>query len=170
MSSRLVFFPTAYLVWLILSWPPDVAHLLTGLGVAGLVTGLAGHLFVGRLTLLWQPHRWIHFFLVYLPRFLWEVVKANFDVAYRVVSPRMPIRPGIITVRTGLISDIGLTFLANSITLTPGTMTVDIDRERGLLYIHWIAVRTSDVEEATRLIAARFERQLRVIWEEEPER
>lgn len=169
MSSRLVFFPTAYVVWLVLSWPPDPAHLLVGVLVAGLVTGLAGHLFVGRLSLLGEPRRWVHFCFVFLPRFLWEVVKANFDVAYRVISPRMPIRPGIVTIRTGLVSDMGLTMLANSITLTPGTMTVDIDRERGLLYIHWIAVRTSDIQEATRLIAARFEQQLTAICEEGPQ-
>lgn len=167
MSSRIVFFPIAYLVWVVLSWPPDFAHLIAGLVVSAVVTWLAGNLFVGRLNLLADPHRYAHFLFRYLPRFLWEVLKANFDVAYRVIWPRMPIRPGIVTIRTGLVSDIGLTLLANSITLTPGTMTLDIDREHGLLYVHWIAVRTTDPEEATHMIARRFEQQLQVICEEE---
>ena len=70
-------------------------------------------------------------------------------------------------IRTSLKSDTGLTFLANSITLTPGTMTVDIDRDRGILYIHWINVRHMDIERATQDIAGKFEPILRRVFEED---
>jgi multicomponent Na+:H+ antiporter subunit E len=71
----------------------------------------------------------------------------------------MPIRPGIVRIRTKLKSDVGRTTLANCITLTPGTLVVDITEE-GDLYVHWIWVRSQDPEAAARLIASRFERIL----------
>ena len=58
-----------------------------------------------------------------------------------------------------------MTFLANSITLTPGTMSVDIDKNNGILYIHWIDVKTKDVESATRIIVDRFEKVLKKIFD-----
>lgn len=90
---------------------------------------------------------------------------ANIDVAYRVLHPNLPINPGIVKVKTKLKSDVGLTFLANTITLTPGTMTVDVDKEKGLLYIHWINVKGKDVEAATKQIVEKFEHTLIKIFE-----
>jgi multicomponent Na+:H+ antiporter subunit E len=103
--------------------------------------------------------------LYYLPIFIWECIKANFDVAYRVGHPDLPINPGIVKVKTSLKSDTGLTFLANSITLTPGTLSVDVDQEEGFLYVHWIDVKDKDIEKATKLIIGRFEPILKRIFE-----
>jgi multicomponent Na+:H+ antiporter subunit E len=69
-------------------------------------------------------------------------MKANLDVAYRVIT--MNIRPGIIRVHTGLNTDLGIFMLANSITLTPGTLTVGIDEETNDLFIHNINVAEGD--------------------------
>jgi multicomponent Na+:H+ antiporter subunit E len=77
----------------------------------------------------------------------------------------LPIRPGIVKVRTTLKSDTALTFLANSITLTPGTFCVDIKPEDGILYIHWINVESEDTEKATQLIVNKFEGVLKRIFE-----
>ena len=91
------------------------------------------------------------------------MAKANFDVAYRVLHPKMPISPGIVKVKTGLKSEMARTFLANSITLTPGTMTVDIKDDH--LYIHWINVRHTEVEDASKDIVSRFEPLLKKIFD-----
>ena len=91
------------------------------------------------------------------------MIKANFDVAYRVLHPEMPINPGIVKVKTTLKTETGKTFLANSITLTPETRTVDIVDDN--LYVHWINVSTLDPEEQTKIIVARFEKFLRRICE-----
>ena len=91
--------------------------------------------------------------------------KANLDVAFRLLSPKLPIRPGIVKIKTNLKSDSGLTFLANSITLTPGTTTIDIDKENGFLYVHWLNVKSEDIDEATRLIAGKYEKILDRIFE-----
>jgi multicomponent Na+:H+ antiporter subunit E len=63
----------------------------------------------------------IIFFILYIFVLFIEIIKANFDVAYRVIHPKMPIKPGIIIIKTELKQDIAKMILANSITLTPGT-------------------------------------------------
>lgn len=105
-------------------------------------------------------------FLYYVPVFLWECLKANIDVARRVLHPDLPIRPGTIAVNVSLKSDIGLTFLANSITLTPGTTSVDVDKEKGILYIHWIYVREDYGADGKKLpVVEKFENILKRIFE-----
>ena len=78
------------------------------------------------------------------------------------IKPVIPINPGIVSVRTKLKSPIGRMALANSITLTPGTLTVDIKEDK--LYIHWIDVTDLDEEAATRKIVSGFEKYLEVIF------
>jgi multicomponent Na+:H+ antiporter subunit E len=112
-----------------------------------------------------HPLRYWYFFVYYVPIFLWECLKANLDVAYRVLHPQLPINPGIVKVKVELKTDTALTFLANSITLTPGTMSVDIDKDNGILYIHWINVKTKDIESATKIIVEPFEKILKKIFD-----
>jgi multicomponent Na+:H+ antiporter subunit E len=162
--SRFVLFVLALLIWLLLSWPIDSEHLLVGVIVASFVAFMTGDMFANRPHLFIQFKRYLWLFY-YLPLFFWECLKANIDVACRVINPDMPINPGIVKVKTSLKSDTGLTFLANSITLTPGTLSVDLDKEQGFLYVHWIDVQEKDVERATEIIVERFERILRRIFE-----
>ena len=136
MKSRIILFILTYLAWCFLNWMPDWQHLAVGVFIALFVAWITGDLFITRPQLLRHPHRWFYFVFWYVPIFLWECLKANIDVAYRVIHPNLPIKPGIVKVRTNLKTDTALTFLADSITLTPGTMCVDIDRDNGALYIH----------------------------------
>lgn len=85
-----------------------------------------------------SPKRWGLFIVYFFGPFLWALVKANIDVALRILSGR--VKPGIVKVPSGLKSGLAQTVLADSITLTPGTMTVDVDTENGDLYVHWINV------------------------------
>jgi len=165
MKSRIILFVTAFLVWAFLSWVPDWQDLLIGAVVAFFVALITGDFFIQRPYRLKHPLRYWHFIFSYLPRFFWEVIKANIDVAYRVLHPKLPINPGIVKVKTSLKSDTALTFLANSITLTPGTLTVDIDKKDGVLYIHWIDVKAKDVQAATEIIVERFEKILKKIFD-----
>jgi multicomponent Na+:H+ antiporter subunit E len=167
MSQKIILFFAALIIWCLFNWVPDGAHLLVGIVVAGIVAFMMGDLVVQRPHLLWHPQRYFYFLFHYVPVFLWEVLKANIDVAYRVVHPGLPIKPGIVKVKTSLRSDIACTLLANSITLTPGTMSVDIDKDNAVLYVHWIDVRSQDIEAATRMIVERFENILRKIFEDE---
>ena len=74
--------------------------------------------------------------VVYFARFLYEMIKANLQVARLVLSPKLKIRPGIIAYPLEVTSDGGITLLANSITLTPGTITMDVSKDKKYLYIH----------------------------------
>jgi multicomponent Na+:H+ antiporter subunit E len=164
MRSRIILFIVGYIVWALLTWPIDIQHVIVGIVVVAFISFLTGDLFTRR------PHHFSHikrylWFLYYIPMFLWECLKANIDVMLRVLDPGLPINPGIVKVKTGLKSDTGLTFLANSITLTPGTLCVDIDVEKGILYIHWIDVKNQDIDKATQEIAGKFENILKRIFE-----
>lgn len=165
MKSKIVLFIIGLLVWALLNWVPDWQHLLVGIFVAWFVAFMIGDLFINRVHFLKQPVRYWYFLSQYVPVFIWECIKANLDVAYRVAHPLLPIQPGIVKVKTKLKSDMALTFLANSITLTPGTMSVDIDKDNGILYIHWINVKAQDTESATKIIVERFEKILEKIFE-----
>jgi len=163
-KSQIILFILGLVIWLFLSWPADYQHLTVGIFVAGLVSFLTGDMFVKRPHVFKHASRYLWFFY-YVPLFIWECIKANIDVAYRVGHPDLPIKPGIVKVKTILKSDTALTFLANSITLTPGTMSVDIDQENSFLYIHWIDVKATDTQKATEIIVRKFENILKRIFE-----
>ena len=104
--------------------------------------------------------------IVYVPIFFvvftWALIKSNIDVALRVINPKLPIKPGIVKVRTKLKSKMGRITLANSITLTPGTLTVDVKDD--VFYIHWINVRGKNIDEASDRLVKDFEKYLEVIF------
>ncbi|HIE04515.1 MAG TPA: Na+/H+ antiporter subunit E [Candidatus Latescibacteria bacterium] len=153
----------AFVVWLLLTWSLDPQEVLAGLAVAALSTYLTRDILVELPpSRPFHPKRYI-WFLYYIPVFFWHMLRANLDVAYRVLHPEVPIRPGIVKVRTNLKREISKTMLANSITLTPGTLTVDVVGD--FLYVHWINVSTHDPEEQTRIIVSRFERILKEVFE-----
>jgi len=104
----------------------------------------------------------IFFLFIYIFVFAWELIKSNMDVAFRVIHPIIPINPGIVKVKTKLKSKLGRTILANSITLTPGTLTVDTNGED--YYIHWIDITSDDIDGATNAIVSKFEKYLEVIF------
>ena len=136
--------------------------------IAGVVLALiAAVLFVEVFTKsplkLFSPKRYF-WFLCYVPVFFFYMLVANLDVVYRVIHPKMPINPGIVKVKTGLKSESAKAALANSITLTPGTLTVDITDD-GFLYVHCINVKETDVEKATQEIVGRFEKFLSRIFD-----
>jgi len=153
---------TAFVLWLLLFWSAAWEVLVVGALVAVVVSTVLRHVYPDDLHKAFDPRRWL-FFLIYLPYFLYYCIKANIDVMFRVIHPDVPIRPGIIKVRTTLTSEMAKTFLANSITLTPGTLTMDIDGQD--LYIHWINIHTDDTEKRTAEICGRFEPLLRRIFE-----
>ncbi len=104
----------------------------------------------------------IAYSIAYIGYLFVAIVKSNLDVARRVVQPKIPINPGIVVVKTRLKSPIGRMILANSITLTPGTLSVDVKGD--YYYIHWIDVTAMEEEGATEKIVAGFEKYLEVIF------
>lgn len=75
---------------------------------------------------------------------LWSIVKSNIDVARIVIRPRLNIKPGIIAIPLDVKSEAGITILANLITLTPGTVTLDVSSDRRTIYVHCIDIQDAD--------------------------
>ena len=101
------------------------------------------------------------FFPIYLLALAIEMVKANIDVAMRVINPGLPINPGIVEFKTELKSDFLKFILANSITLTPGTLTMDVRGDS--FFVHWIDVKGSSSDEYRAAICGKMESLLKKI-------
>lgn len=162
--SRLITFAVSFSLWMLLSFQFEWQHIITGLAVSLLVALMMGDMFT-KEALKWFNLRRYAWFFYYMFVFTVECIKANFDVAYRVLHPALPINPGIVKVKTILKTETALTFLANFITLTPGTLSVDVDKEGQFLYIHWVDVGAQDIKEASRIIVSKFERILKEVFE-----
>ena len=158
----IIYFIIGFCLWLLLTLSVNLDHLIAGVIVVLLGTIIFGGYFTDKPIKFLQLHR-LFWFIVYIPFFIWYMIKANIDVAYRVLHPERPIKPGIVKIKTTLKTNIAKVFLANSITLTPGTMTCEIDGE--YLYIHWIWVESTETDQASKIIARGFERFLRRIFE-----
>lgn len=164
-----------FIIWLLIAWPYDFVkskmnwqNFTIGIIISFLVGFLEVKGFkpteaIGENRIKFNFKR-ILWFLYYILLFMWLCLKANLDVAYRVLHPKLPINPGIVKVRTKLKRPISRVALANSITLTPGTLSVDITDD-GYLYIHWINVISDDIEIATQNIVSQFENILTKIFE-----
>jgi multicomponent Na+:H+ antiporter subunit E len=160
---RIIYFVLAFITWLVLSWTLNLQFIIAGLIASAFVSVLFHEMLPKEHRVFISPVR-IFWFLVYIPVFLYYMLMANFDVVYRALHPAMPIKPGIVKIKTNLKTESGITALANSITLTPGTLTVDLTDD-GYLYIHWINVKSDDIEEATKYIVGPFEFFLKKIFE-----
>lgn len=164
LRSRIVVFILAFLAWIALTGSLNAVNILAAGLVALLVSLAAGHLLV--TTRKRNPLiRRLIYAVYYLVVFIWEMIKANVHVAYIVLHPMLPIRPGIVRIKSNLKKDSSLTVLSNSITLTPGTLTVDIDPGNDILYVHQIDVESEEMEVNTENIGGRFEPILTEVFE-----
>lgn len=163
-KSRIIVFFLALICYLALTSFTDYQEIIAGVIVALLVALLAGQFLLkteGRKNIFLRIFKAIE----YLFRFIWEMTKANLHVAYLVLHPNLPIKPGIVKIKTKLTHGSAITVLANSITLTPGTLTVDYNEKTSELYIHWIDVESVDEDKDTKIIGARFESLLKEVFE-----
>lgn len=153
-----------FVIWLFLTSSLDPQELTMGFVLSLIIAALTYQVFTKYGLSNLHPKR-ILYAIAYIPYFLWAMIMANLDVAYRVLHPKRPINPGIVEIKTDLTNDIAKLVLANSITLTPGTMSVDIKGDR--LYIHWIDVKDPSLEGASKHIGKPFEKFLRVIFHDD---
>ncbi len=154
-------FVLSYLTWLALNWSVHADVLITGAIISILIAVLLCSQCKVLQEVRLSPKSFAYAF-GFVGVFWMELIKSNLDVARRVLTPSLPINPGIVEVKTRLTTDIGKMLLANAITLTPGTLTVDVIDDR--MFIHWIDVTSTDIDEATRAIVSKFEKYLEVMY------
>jgi len=158
--KKIVLFLISLLTWVCLDWPLTLLSFGIGVLASMAVIYVVGDLCLEHPEVWKQPKRYFYYFSLYLPAVVWEMTKANIDAAVRILHPGLPLRPGIVKVKTTLKNAIALTALANSISYMPGLLVVDIDQDNGFLYVHWNNVKATDIETATQIIVGRFERIL----------
>ena len=132
MHPLLIFAPTL-LAYLGLTANFELSNLILGSLIAGGITALVrpepGSINIRRaMIFLWS-------FLQYLAILAYDLVKSGFIVARIVISPSLPIRPGIVAIPTEVRGDWAIALNAHALTLTPGEMVVEVD-EQGVMYTH----------------------------------
>ncbi len=94
-------------------------------------------------------------YLKFAPTFIKALIQSNIEVAKIVLTPGLPVNPGIVKLKTTLKNDYDKLILANAITLTPGTITMDLRGED--IYIHVLNLKTTDKEMLQKEIIESFE-------------
>ncbi len=146
----------------ILFWSKDeiilgiILSIISGLIISKIFSWLKINLSLKFLN----PVRWFLFLIYIIFPLFFSIIKANLEVAYRIITNK--IKPGIVKISPNLKTDFGITLLTNSITLTPGTLSVDIDKENNI-YVHWLYVKNSNPKVSD--IAGNFEKWIRTITE-----
>jgi multicomponent Na+:H+ antiporter subunit E len=122
--------------WILLSGEFTFILITSGV-VASLITAYLSHdIFVGKADLKTETGR-VFKFIVYIPWLLWEIILANVEIAYLVLNPKPLVDPQIVRFKNDLKTDLGIVTLAHSITLTPGTVTVEANREEFVIHAIW---------------------------------
>ncbi|MFA5008381.1 MAG: Na+/H+ antiporter subunit E [Candidatus Omnitrophota bacterium] len=169
MKNKLVLFIFCFLIWIFLRYPPswqgllDWQNLLIGTLVSFAITMLCGDLFTARPALFLEYKRYL-WFIYFIGFCTWECLKINIEMMLRLIVKDIPLNPAIVKIKTSLKTDIGLTYLANSLTLAKGAITIDFEKEKGLIYIHWIDIKQTD-EKRIKQTVEKFEKIIARIFE-----
>ena len=154
-------FVVCFAFWVLLTWSFEVQELAVGAVVSLAVALFSSRFFVHEKSFwLFNPVKFVNLLVYVLFIFPVELIKANWDMAKRCLGGCKNINPGIVKIPVDLESDYGQSMLANSITLTPGTITMDIAEEDGqtYYYVHWIDVATAEPKEAGDAIKGTLEK------------
>ena len=132
MAHTVIMGIAAFAVWLL--WSGHYTPLILSFGVASCVFVVLVCRRMGLLDEEGVPFHLLLRLVSYIPWLVWAIVKANIDVARIILAPSLPISPRLIRIRSSQKSDIGRVIYANSITLTPGTVTCDADEEEFVVH------------------------------------
>lgn len=141
-------------VWVLLTGEVTAANVLVGFILGAIAVQIATPLRAGKTS---YPRKFWYAseFSLY---FAWQIMVANLKVAYDVLTPTHYMRPGVVAVPLDVKSDLEITMLANLITLTPGTLTLDVSDDRSVLYVH--VMHLGDMDEFRSEVKHGLERRL----------
>jgi len=145
------------LIWLLLVNAITPGHLLLGAALGVAIPRLT-YAFWAEQPIMRRPG------LVprYLAAFLWDMLVANFQVARLVLSPTHRLRPAFLEIPLDLHDDFAITVFGSTLSLTPGTVSVDVSDDRGYLLLHCLDVE--DSEALIQRVKARYEAPLKEIF------
>ncbi len=140
----------AFISYIVFSGSVSLYDIVTGVAVAVLAGIITANLLVYDYRKLYNPLR-LFWLLAYAAYYLTVAeIKAHVDVARRILHPKLPVNPAIVRVPFEVDSDYSIVTIANSITNTPGTVTVDLNTGKKVLYVHWIDASKGLAPEVTR--------------------
>ena len=125
-----------FIFWILLSGEFTFILITSGVVASLIVAYLSHDIFVGKADLKTETGR-VFKFIVYIPWLLWEIILANVEIAYLVLNPKPLVDPQLVRFKNDLKTDLGIVTLAHSITLTPGTVTVEANREEFIIHAIW---------------------------------
>lgn len=143
MNRRVATFIILFALWCIFSGMFDAFHLALGVISCLIVTVISGDLIFKEKNVTAEHIREGIRFIKYLPWLMYQILLANIHVAYLVLHPKMPIEPFVINYQSKLKKDVAKVVFANSIILTPGTITMDIT-EKNEYIVHCISQKVAD--------------------------
>lgn len=138
----IITFLILFLNWVIWSGMFDAFHLALGVISCMIVTYTTHDILFTREKFSYKHIIEVWRFIKYIPWLLWQIVLSNIHVAALVLSPKMPIEPHMVRIKVKLKKDIAIVTYANSIILTPGTITADITD--GEFLVHCISKKVAD--------------------------
>jgi multicomponent Na+:H+ antiporter subunit E len=122
--------------WILLSGEFTFILITSGVVASLIVAYLSHDIFIGKADLKTETGR-VFRFIKYVPWLLWEIILANFEIAYLVLSPKPLVDPQLVRFKPDLKTDLGIVTLAHSITLTPGTVTVEANEKEFVIHAIW---------------------------------
>ena len=145
------------LVWIAISSSLALESVITGALIAAALAYMFARKFAIWRGIRFSPTRLYHF-IIYTGVFVVELVRANINMMRYVYAPRLSVEPGVVKVKTNLKSPIGRLALANSISLTPGSLVLDIGEDE--LLVHCLDMRAIDPKKVTETVLGSFEAHL----------
>ena len=145
------------LVWIAISSSLALESVITGALIAAALAYMFARKFAIWRGIRFSPTRLYHF-IIYTGVFVVELVRANINMMRYVYAPRLSVEPGVVKVKTNLKSPIGRLALANSISLTPGSLVLDIGKDE--LLVHCLDMRAIDPKKVTETVLGSFEAHL----------
>lgn len=155
----------AFVLYIVYTGSIRLYDIITGSIVAIIVGGIFAQLLIKDWRKSLDPRRGIELAKYLVRYFLVDEVKAHVEVIKLGFSPKMPIKPGIVRIPIHSRSEYAITLTSLSITNTPGTVVIDVDKEKGILYVNWIYVKSIDPEECYKHVAAVFDKYARKIFD-----
>jgi multisubunit Na+/H+ antiporter MnhE subunit len=162
MKNKIIFFLSLLSLWLILSWSLSVEEILAGAIFSLITVFLSDKLFgqgagnINPLKLIW--------FTIYCLTLLWDVVKSCINAIFRLIHPHLISTPKIIEISTPLRNDTALGLLSGTISLLPGAITVEIDRQNNIFQVCCLAGVTSDCSNAIELSILKYQNLLKKVY------
>lgn len=155
----------AFTLYIVYTGSVRLYDVLTGLIVSVLTGVTLSHFLVENWRKSLDVKRFLKLVKFVFRYFLVDEVRSHIEVIKLGFSPKMPIKPGIVRVPVKSRSDYALTLISLSITNTPGTVVVDLDKEKGVLYVNWIYVKTTDPKGCYENIARVFDEYAKRIFD-----